>query len=72
MKMVDMDITRFCFFGPKTRSVNIFLASKYWTIYDVAFFFENDMSLRKTEGNQFFDEKSGRKSKFWVTVIMRL
>ena len=37
MEMVGMDITRFWFSGPKSRSVNIFPASKFWMIVDVGF-----------------------------------
>ena len=37
MEMVDMDITRFWFSGPKSRSVNILSASKSWVIFDVGF-----------------------------------
>ena len=38
MEMVDLDITRFWFSGPKSRSVNIFPASKSWMIVVVGFF----------------------------------
>ena len=38
MEMVDMDITRFWFSGPTSRSVNIFLAPASWMIFDVGFF----------------------------------
>ena len=37
MEMVDVDITRFGFSGPKPRSVNILSASKSWMIFDVGF-----------------------------------
>ena len=37
MEMVDMNITRFWFSGPKSRSVNIFSASRSWMIFDVGF-----------------------------------
>ena len=37
MEMVDMDIRRFWFSGPKSRSVNTFSASKSWMIFDVGF-----------------------------------
>ena len=39
MEMVDMDITRCWFSGPKSRSVNICSASKSWMIFDVGFFY---------------------------------
>ena len=39
MEMVDMDITRFWFSGPKSRSVNILSASKSWMIFDVDFLY---------------------------------
>ena len=38
MEMVDMDITKLWFPGPKSRSVNILSASKIWMIVDVGFF----------------------------------
>ena len=50
MEMVDMVITGFCFSASKSRSVNIFLASRSWIIFDVGFFdFEKMTSL------DFFD-----------------
>ena len=45
MEMVDMDITRFWFSGPKSRSVNIFSASKSWMIFDVGFFYFEKMTF---------------------------
>ena len=45
MEMVDMDITRFGFPGPKSRSVNIFSASKSWMIFDAGFFDFEKMTL---------------------------
>ena len=39
MQMVDMDIARIWFSGPKSRSVNICSASKSWMIFDVGFFY---------------------------------
>ena len=38
MEMVDMYITRCWFSGPKSRSVNMFSASRSWMIFDVGFF----------------------------------
>ena len=40
-----MDITRFWFSGPKSRSVNIFSASKFWMIFDVDFFYFEKMTF---------------------------
>ena len=37
MEMVDMDIIKFWFSGPTSRSVNIFPASKSWMTFDVGF-----------------------------------
>ena len=45
MEMVDMDIRRCWFSGPKSRSVNIFSASKSWMIFDVGFFFFEKMTF---------------------------
>ena len=45
MEMVDMDITRFWFSGPKSRSVNIFSASESWMIFDVGFFYFEKMTF---------------------------
>ena len=39
MEMVGMDITKFWFSGPNSRSVNICSASKSWMIFDVGFFY---------------------------------
>ena len=39
MEMVDMDITRFGFSDPKSRSVNICSAFKSWIIFDVGCFY---------------------------------
>ena len=45
MEMVGMVITKFGFFGPKSRSANILSASKSWIIVDVVFFYfeKNDI-----------------------------
>ena len=43
--MVDMDITRFWLAGPKSRSVNIFSASRSWMIFDVGFFYFEKMTF---------------------------
>ena len=45
MEMVDMDITQFGFFGPTTRSVNIFPASKSWICFDVGFVYFEKMTF---------------------------
>ena len=43
MEMVDMDIRRFWFSGPKSRSVSILSASKSWKMFDVGFFYFEKM-----------------------------
>ena len=45
MELVDMDIIRFGFSGPKSRSVNIFSASKPWMNFDVGFFYFEKMTF---------------------------
>ena len=45
MEMVDMDITRCWFSGPKSRSVNICPASESWMIFDVGFFYFEKMTF---------------------------
>ena len=47
MEMVDMDIRRFWFPGPNSRSVNIFSAFKFWMIFDVGFFYFEKMTFLK-------------------------
>ena len=45
MEMVDMDITRFGFWGPKSRSVNISSALKSWMNFDVDFCYFEEMTF---------------------------
>ena len=40
-----MDITRFWFSGPNSRSVNIFSAFKSWMIFDVDVFYFEQMTF---------------------------
>ena len=45
MEMVDMDIRRFWFSGPKSTSVSIFSASNSWEMFDVGFVYFEKMTL---------------------------
>ena len=43
MEMVDMAIRKFWFSRPKSRSVNIFPASKSWMTFDTDFLFRKNV-----------------------------
>ena len=45
MEMVDMDIRRFWFSGPTSRSVNMFFSIESWMILDVGFFYFEKMTF---------------------------